>query len=320
VGGPVSLTGTGFGPKPVAEPVYFSTFDDAALGAPATDNSVGLECLNDPSLLPTVVQDRAHSGSQSLCMVYPASLTSSFPGIGKTLPAQSRDLYIGQWVYWERASGAGNAEFIFKWARAGGGAPYHGLPGFHHTQRPADDGTVGNPSGDTGFTTLSGTNVYDDTVDRGGDRDAWHWVEYKYRLSDPGSPNGMLQTLVDGTVNADLKNQVTRDASDTSFLAWALTVMDGNDQYNGPNGMGNAYRLYTDDTLIDVSLARVILTDSATYAASTLWAPQRTSGWSDTQITIPTPNYGGFAHGMKAYFHVFDADDAHVGAVAVTVP
>src|SRR5690242_3665075 len=92
-GGSLVLNGSGFGTKATAAPLYFSTFESSTLGAGPTDPSVGLEVVSDNAkTLPTIVNDRAHSGTQSLCMVYPqnsGTLGSSFPGIGKTIAASA---------------------------------------------------------------------------------------------------------------------------------------------------------------------------------------------------------------------------------------
>lgn len=318
-GGTIVLTGSGFGTKATAAPLYFSTFESATLGAGPTDPSVGLEVVSDNvRTLPTIVNDRAHSGTQSLCMVYPqnsGTVGSSFPGIGKLVdPAlKMLDHYNAQWVYWAWTVGTVQSSFIFKWGRSGAGTHYHGTPQYHCTIRPAADGSV--PSTDSGYTRPDGTDIHDNTINGQPTRDGWHFIEYKYRLSTPGVADGKYQWLCDGVLNSNLTSAMTREATDTSTLTWVMGVMDGNDTY----GLTNEYRLWVDEQFHDTTFSRVVITDNATYASSTKWAPQACSAWSDTSITIPTPNYSTLASGT-AYAHVFDANDNHVTAIAVTVP
>lgn len=318
-GSALVLNGSGFGTKATAAPLYFSTFENSTLGVGPTDVTVGLEVVSDnPKTLPTIVNDKAHSGTKSLCMVYPqnsGSVGSSFPGIGKTIAsgAGATDFYSGQWVYWAWTVGTVQSSFIFKWGRGGAGQHYHGTPQFHCTIRPSSSGTV--PSTDSGYTRPDGTDIHDNTINSQPTRDGWHWVEYKYRLSTPGVADGKYQWLCDGVVNSNLTSAMTRESTDTSTLTWVMGTMDGNDTY----GLTNEYRLWNDEMLLDTTFARVIITDNTTYASSTKWAPQSCSAWSNTQITIPTPNYSTLASGT-AYAHVFDANDNHVTSIAVTVP
>jgi hypothetical protein len=313
----VTLTGTGFGTKSTVAPLYFNTFDGFADGDPVEDT--GLAILNQTQSPATVTNDRAHSGTLSLMQVYPENDGELFPGIGKSgVTGSPLDIYVGHWVYWERTIGDGSGLTpVFKWARGGGGAIYSGTPKFLSTIRPALDGTFGNPNGDTGYNDGDGTYVADNTMAEGPTRDAWHFVEYKYRMSNPaGTANGKYQWLCNGTLNANLTSAVTRATGVTAAVDWVMTAIDGMDNY----GLTNEYRQYIDEVLLDTTFARVIATDNATYASSTKFAPQRPTAWSDTEITISTPNWSDLTSASTAYFHIWDADDTYIGSVTQVVP
>ena len=332
-GSGITLSGSGFGTKPTAPPLRFNTFDSIATGTLATDASIGLQALgNNANYVPAVTTNRAHAGSKSLMLIYPTGADAVFPGTGLNLPAGTIDLYYGTWVYWEWTQGTTQSSFIFKWSRAGSnnnGGAYHGYPQYHTTVRPGSDGVVAtgsdphncnlvNPGGvDNGYVSSTGSSCYDDTVAKSPSRDGWHWVEWKYRLSNPsGTTNGKYQWYVDGVVNGNLSSQITRASSDASTIDWWMSVFDGNDTY----GTANEYRLYVDEMLVDTTMARVILTDNAIYSSSTKWAPQACSAWSNTSITIPAPNWGNLSSGSTAYFHVFDATDTEKAAISQVVP
>jgi hypothetical protein len=317
----VTITGSGFGTKTTAAPLLFNTFDALADGTLATNASIGLSALGiNPSYVPAVQSTRSHSGTKALRLIYPTGQDSVFPGTGLNMPAGTTKLYYATWAYWEWTVGSSKSSFIFKWSRGGSnnnGGAYHGHPAFHNTLRPNAAGINGNGSGDTGYTRSDGVDFYDDTVLAGPNVDGWHFVEYKYVLSNPaGTANGMYQTLCDGTVNANLTSALTRQAADTSTIDWWMSIYDGNDTY----GVSNEYRLYSDEMILQTELGRVIFTDNPVYPSSTKFAPQSCTTWTDTQITITSPNWSNFSSGATVYAHVWNSSDSHITAQAVTVP
>lgn len=313
----VTLTGTGFGTKPTAAPLYFDTFEGYSDGDSVTD--VGLQILNQTQSPAALTNARAHTGTLSLRQIYPTNDGELFPGIGKSgITGSPLDIYVGHWVYWERTVGDGSGLTpVFKWARGGAGTIYNGRPRFQSTVRPSLAGTFGNPNGDTAYLQQTAFDEADNTMNEGPTRDAWHWVEYKYRMSNPaGTANGKFQWLCNGTLNGNLVNKVTRETGVTATVDWIMTAIDGMDNY----GLDNEYRQYIDEVLLDTSLARVIATDNATYASSTKFAPQRVTAWSDTEITISTPNWSNLTSASTAYFHIWDANDNYIGSVTEVVP
>lgn len=308
-GSGVTLSGSGFGTKATAAPRFFETFESHDVGT--AHSAVGLDSDQPGEGSATVQESRAHSGTKSLRTQYTGA--SRFPAIGVELNG-GLDLYMAKWVYLEVVAGSLAADSdILKLARGGCGVVYSGTPSFYHTVNLRSPGEPS--SGDAGYNDGADSTIVTSGF-TGPDIDGWRFMEYKYRLSTPGVGDGLYQALIDGALNIDFTSAATRQSGETDELAWVSTVFDGLD-YQASNA---ELDFYQDELLIDTTFARVIATDNATYASSTVWAPQAPSAWSDTEITIAEPNWGALTPGSSAYFHVFDADDNHVAAFARTVP
>lgn len=307
---PVTLTGSGFGTKPTAAPVFFSTFESAVLGTSCTDASVGLSQIPGGSGAgspATVSNVRVHSGTKSLTQPYTNAVGDYFPVIGVTFGA-SDYIYEAMWVYTESTGGTDLGNQLVKYCRGGCEGTYSGTPQFYDTGFPdiADCG-YNNADGGAGHQVTS----EDGSMTWG----AWHFVEYMYKLSTAGVADGFIIKWVNGVVTAfNAPAVMTRAAGVTRQCDHAVTVFDG------CQTSGLDMRVSADEMLIDNTLARVIGTDNATYASSTKFAPQAPSAWSDTSITIPTPNYSNFSSGAAIYFHIFNTANAHVTSVQKAVP
>lgn len=324
--GAIVLAGSGFGTKAAAAPLGFSTFDALADGTPASNAAIGLQSLDgfDPGggvfPMPAVSSIRSHSGSRSLRYEYPTGPYNEdgvYPRIGIE-GFSSLTIYYACWAYWRRSAGA--ARFHnFKLSRGGNGNSYSGNPRFYTTIFPNSSGVVptGSDETDSGWLGTSGATNYGpaDNVSRGFNSDGWHFLEWKWTLSNPtGTPTGKYQSLVDGVLNSNAVNIVNR--TNAALNNWIMTIFDGMDSY----GTANKYEIFMDEYLIDTTFQRVVATDSATYSASTKWAPQRCASWSDTEVTIDAPNWSDFASGSTVYFHVFNSSDVLVSSHARVRP
>ena len=76
--------------------------------------------------------------------------------------------------------------------------------------------------------------------------------------------------------------------------------------------------VYTDDVYVDTSLARVVLANASTFAASTKRAIQRPTARTNEAVTI-IPNTRGFVPGETAYLIVIDTGNVERAAKKVTV-
>ena len=290
-GGVVLTSASLFGTKPTAAPFYFDDFESHALGT--TDDEIGWGDaarggMGDASP-PEVQSDVVYSGSKCLRMIYPTGEDSVFPQSTMAFPAGVTTIRFACHARWEWTTRDVQSSFIFKWARGGYGTPYSGVPRFYQTIRPNSAGDA--TGGDMGYVTASGTDYYGDGAGN-LTRDTWHYIEYEYVLSDPaGTANGLYVIRVNGDETAYVKRDVvTRvEAEAGRTIQWLISLFDGNDSY----GTGNEYRLYMDNAYVDTTLARVMLTDNATYSSSTKFIDQSPSSWTDSETAIGSPRYSG---------------------------
>src|SRR5262249_26850009 len=145
--------------------------------------------------------------------------------------------------------------------------------------------------------------TWSDNVNAGQNADGWHRSEYYFKLSDAGVANGQFQTWVDGVLNANVPNTMSRLAGTSSSINYVMSPFDGIDSY----GLSNSYTVWADDFYVDTTRARVEIGDASTLAASkkrNILPPQ---SWSDTQISVKA-NVSMFPSGSKAFLYVFDAN------------
>jgi len=317
-----TINGSGFGDKATAAPVKFDDFESAADNAVAT--SVGYEA-RDPypgtSILPRVSTLRAHNGSKAMRQIYPivSSGQGTFPKVGIS-GLNSTEIYVALWGYWERTSGSGYWG-VFKLVRGGAFPTYSGTPRFYETVF-SNNSTGRIDQTDVGFNTPASGTTYAPWVQSGDmsragpemfDAGGWHFLEYYYKLSSPGQANGAFQTWVDGKLNVNLTNAVTRDSGSSAVIDYTMTLFDGMD-----GNTSAAFNVFMDEFYVDKTRARVVMTDNASYANSTKFALQRVTAWSNTQIA-GNVNKSGFASGNTGYLHVFNASGTEVGTPQVIV-
>jgi hypothetical protein len=297
-GSALTITGSGFGNKPIAAPYFFSDFDSASVGQTALQAGLDDEGT-DGQGLPVVSNDKAFSGKQSLRMDYLQNKDSMFPRIGKS-GLNSNEVYVSVWTYWTHTAGSGGSQFIFKLVRGGANPPYSGVPRFYETIRPNLAGTV--LGSDRGSVNSSNVTAFSDDVNAGQNADGWHRSEYYFKLSEAGVANGQFQTWVDGVLNANVSNTMSRLAGTSSAINYVMSPFDGIDSY----GTSNSYEVWADDFYIDTTRARVEIGDASTLSACkkrNILPPQ---SWSNSQVSVKA-NVSMFAPGSNAFIYVFDS-------------
>jgi hypothetical protein len=310
-GSVITVSGSGFGTKPTAAPYYFNDFESATVGQTALQAGLDDEG-NDGQGIPYVRNDKAFSGKNSLRMDYLVNKDSMFPRIGKG-GLNSNMVYVSVWTYWTHTAGSGGSPFIFKMVRGGANPSYSGVPKFYETIRPSLAGVVG--ATDRGSVNSSNVSTYSDNVNAGQNSDGWHRSEYYFKLSDAGVANGQYQTWVDGVLNANVSNTMSRLAGTTSTINYVMSPFDGIDSY----GTTNSYQVWVDDFYVDTTLARVEIGDASTLAGCKKRTVLPSKTWSDSSITA-NANVGMFPSGSKAYLYVFDANgNANATGYAVTI-
>jgi hypothetical protein len=297
-GATITISGSGFGSKPNAGPFYWTDFESTTVGQSALQ--AGLDDLGtDGQGLPVVATDRALSGNKSLRMNYLLNKDSMFPRVGKG-GLSSTEVYVSVWMYWQHTAGSGGSPFIFKMVRGGANPPYSGHPSFYETIRPNNSGVV--TWGDRGSVDSNGVPTYDDTFNAGQNSGAWHHMEYYFKLSTPGSADGVYQTWVDGVLNGNITKTMSRAAGNSELINYVMSPFDGNDSY----GLTNSYSEWIDNFYIDTTRARVELGDAATLVSCKTRYVQPATKWADGSISA-TVSLSTFAAGTKVYVYVFDS-------------
>lgn len=321
----ITLSGSGFGTKDPVEPLLYQTYEDLALGADHLDAGFDPHTgTGDTEGLTHEVQDSTvHSGSK--CLRTECAGGSVFEILGKTF-ADTEKLYTAHWYRWE-TDGDPSEGPVYKVQRSNGqDEVYSGLPSHAVNVFPGDPDwetqggdTFWNPGPNNEPRNVDCTNAGT------ADRDEWKFEEQSIKLSTPGEVDGFWKHYGSGNPSLDPSTSETGNdpyvaienrESGFNELIDSYLVHAGIEKWSDTT----TYWLYTDQTLIDTTFARVIVTDNNSYYDSTEFEPQAPTSWSDTEIQIGSPNWGNFTSGQTVYFHVWDSDDNYVSAHERAVP
>jgi hypothetical protein len=132
--------------------------------------------------------------------------------------------------------------------------------------------------------------------------DPWYeWVKDEYRIG-LGSSGQQVRIYRNNRQDVNLTNENTYDESGTNF-ALSIGTFARQETVNNFIYMVDVVAVVGAD-----AYKRVILTDNATYASSTIVEFQPITSWADTSIGI-TINKGKLPAGT-AHIHVFDETDS----------
>jgi len=135
--------------------------------------------------------------------------------------------------------------------------------------------------------------------------ETWHLQEMEFvENSAPDATDGRARYWFNTTL------YFSSDVLKTSTAAYPLRGkhmgnIGGYEHYWG--APGTAMHMWVDDVYLDITLARIVLGDKATWASCTHREVQIPTAWSDTSITVMV-NQGAFQDGAQAYLYVVDAD------------
>ncbi len=144
-------------------------------------------------------------------------------------------------------------------------------------------------------------------------RGTWHLLQFEYgENSALGVSDGVFRMWFDGQPAGAATNIMTKKLDDLAkrpFIVgweneWNWTENGGGGPDPSPDAP-NDY--YMDDLYADNTWARVEIGDAATYDACTHREIQPPTAWSDTSVTI-TVNAGSFGTAATAYVYVTDAN------------
>lgn len=300
----VTITGSGFGTKPVAAPVVWDDSSGTLLskwtgGWPncstnATYNiapRAPIRGINPPHARVGKYYAGAHAEENGYCGGWDVMLFKSFSGV--TTPVNIYASWYQRaddnWVF-GLGSPADDNYKVIDWTTDA--TPY-GQTDVYGTYNPSPTSTTSIPvwafSPGMGRTTTDwGGNA---TNPMGG---TWTKVEAILRWS--AGTDGRLQVVDNGNLQIDYTGITDNAPSGTRTF--------GIGGYARSRDVNN-WRYFT-DLYLDTTWARVMLGNASTLTASTKREMQIPSAWSNTSITI-TANLAAFSEGQTAYLYVFDS-------------
>jgi hypothetical protein len=298
--GRLSLSGSGFGTRTAAYDSY-TNYNDEVIGTGQV--ALGYSAV-ESSVQPTIQSNDAHDGGNSLQGFYPA-IGSHFPKLRRNFTPVDQ-LYGAFHFKWTAPVNAGDVG-IFKLFRAGQ-TNYTGFPRAVETIRSAGNGI--QDGSDTGVFRDDAGNSYLIVGNSNSLKDAneWHFCEYFFKLSAPGVADGAWAGWTNGQVSFSNFAAVTRFQAG-SKIDFFINMFDGRDR--------DAFDMtvYQSEEYVSSSQARVVITNTATYANSTIWQIQPIVSWADSQIVIEKTR-GALPLGTH-YAHIFNEAGQAVSSQAV---
>lgn len=295
-GGQVTISGSAFGTKPTAAPVIWDNFETGAFNRVTPWSSTG-----NPAGLLTV----AASGVNAR---HPNSLyntTANFPGTDgwATLSggSDSPSWYCQYWFKldndWNWGTSAvqgtpnsnlANVKIFRMWSTGNVSENFAvAAHGWENSVIVTTENISAQPADYT-----AGGYLTDWT------KGVWHLFQFEFKDSGQGVADGVFRWWIDGKLEFESTNWITRSASAAYKRVYGLGFFNSNgDASTDPN------HFYMDDAYIDNSWARVELGNNASYEACTHREIQVPVSWSTSAVTF-TVNQGSFNTGDTAYVFV----------------
>lgn len=304
----LSIDGTGFGSK--TESVYYDDFESRTLGA--VSNNVG--SLNWSSQNGSAISSaNPHSGTKSITHNFSVN---DFPKVYKNLTGKT-SLTLSCWIH---ISGTVSSGAVWKFARVGAGDVYSGNPkaGASYTST----GTANTPQAIGGEIVINNGDISSYSANVSGitstpsaafTNGSWHFYELEFYTGTLNNSDCYFCERVDNKITTQWINRPFLTSTNSAMPAWLLLPINGLD--NSP-----AITYSVDEVYISESRSRIVMTNSATYSASTMWCAQEDlqGGWND-ELIYYKPKRGNFTQGETAYLHIFN-NGVLVSTKTITVP
>jgi len=296
----VTITGSGFGSKPQAQPVLWDDFESGVNGqlianSPARigrwDSGAGSENV-------TYSSAKSHGGSKAAFNDFISGQNASLAK-NMTFSRVYMDFWIitsyvdrisRNWKPWRFYGDNDSLQLDFVW-----------LCDSQLMNRVQD--SVGWAKGDWGGSPYA--------------NNTWMHVQLVYAESSAGVANGTIRHYIDSKVYGNDSGAIITQMAPAHFDQirighyWAKDAIDACTTNSGA-------RVYVDDVYVDTSWARVELGNAPTYAASTHREVQVPTAWSDGSISVKF-NSGTFAAGSTAYLFVTDANNNTSPGISVKI-
>ena len=306
-GATIVITGTGFGIKSPALPVFYTDFEHGAngviIGDGATDPSVigAYHCEEEDGGWATYsnARVRTNSSMSGRSNYFDGGNSEWHSTIGTYISGTTDEVYFEGRVSYDPVEPNESAQV--KLVRVWPGATY---PNFTLGWRcPGSDGF----KWETG---CSSTNGITAPVKPSGS--AWSHFQSYIKQGSNGAPNGITKVWKDGVLQYSSTSEITQESCADNQLYEVnfgefVTRSPGTDPVQCPPASSGATYIYWDNLYVDKTRARVEISSSPTYGVSSLREIQIPTSWSSTSIAI-TANTGAFQEGASAYLFVTDSD------------
>lgn len=298
----ITISGSSFGAKSPAAPLYWYNFDDGTNGTALS----GKEGWRNHAENGAKYSNTSPHGGSGLCVQNYVQYggTTGFDTSYYTLATGQDQLYVS---------------YLFRHA----GTTY--TTGIDKNWRIGTDDTPGSSGGDYRsagllavsdgyiFYNINGVSQFPDDRDIESEplygSDQWTRYEGYVQYSSPaGTSNGIAWFRIgDGTGTLRSYTNLNNRPNGTTYKAdkFLLGLMHDHDNL----GAGEYHYMYADDVYIDSTLARVEICDQNTKAGSSHCEIQIPSAWSASSATV-TVNRGSFGASDSAYLYVVDSTGA----------
>lgn len=296
-----TITGSGFGTRTQAAPIFFDTIEtvykDGVASSPYAAVANG---ANVPTSSAYVWASEEGMGIHN--DVTYANRTRAYKGLFNG-DAEREDSFLDLIQHWPDSDTSGITQYYGTWKfRSNFNVPV----GSHKVHRvwDSDDGSSRDGAFEISWTTtLLGSNSVIDDSNNSIPANTWHRYEILVR-SD-------VVTLK-GWRNGTLISNVTNPAwiqGEPGGIVPRLLGLDMQDDAYFPGGVWNNHHIWLSDIYMDRSARRVELCTSSTYSAANA-EPQLPSAWSNTSITIDPINQGALPSGVDIYGFIMDEANA----------
>lgn len=278
---------------------YYDDFESRATGV--TGLNIGSMYISDNTQGGvTIATADKHSGSKSLRVDY---TNFSFPEYGKAMNPTNR-AYQACWFKFN-----GTTNTVWKFGRFGYGTPYGGSPHVAASYTSSNNvpsafsGEVVTGANGGTITSYSDHNTATASPSSRFTPNVWHFYEMELYTGTVDGNNMHWEERIDGVATTKINNRPYLTSANPNLITWMISPMDG-------MGVNTNVQLSVDEMYVDESMARVVLTDNATYASSTKWSIQPIRGKSNSGVTFDTRR-GMFNIGDTGYYHCFN----HLGTL-----
>lgn len=296
----LTISGSGFGTKSQAAPIYWTTFDDGTAGERIDSYDSGWTQRPEAgawSYLSVAGARRGGLGLENL------GSKSGFNEASYHFPA-SAEIYVNYWFWVD----SGGSVRVLKMPRltsstaAGGGGEYNGAG---NTQMDGKYVTASGGSADINYNDGCTNDLDADGGNAGPGwitipRGRWFNVQFFRRNSSPpGSSNGTVIASLDDNYRHLSDTMVTRCSSWSGLHDTVWFNLGGSDVVNTD--------IYADDVYIDNTQARVEIGNASSYWSATHREIQIPSSWGDGSVVV-TCNTGTFSNADNVWIFVVDSD------------